>query len=51
MCDHCGQPLEDDRVGGLHPACFAERVPGDALATVLGGAVHALGLLMLVWGA
>jgi hypothetical protein len=50
-CADCGRVLDGPDLDGLHPECFAGRVPRDAAHLVLGGAVRLLGPLLAVWGA
>jgi hypothetical protein len=49
-CAACGTALDHTALDGLHPACFAERVPRDAAVAVLGGLVKLFGPLLAVWG-
>jgi hypothetical protein len=49
-CVDCGLALDGPELDGLHPQCFASRIPRDAAQMVLGGAVQMLGPLLAVWG-
>src|SRR3954463_608439 len=50
-CADCGVALDGPELGGLHPECFASRVPRDAAQLLLGGAVQLLRPLLAGLGA
>jgi|tagenome__1003787_1003787.scaffolds.fasta_scaffold20905019_2 hypothetical protein len=56
-CTLCRLPLDGPRLtdprsgAGLHPACFAERLPGDAAVALLSAAALFLLPFVRVWSA
>ena len=51
LCPICGGAVEGPRLDDCHPACIAERVPGDALAALIAAGLLLLGPLIVIWAA
>jgi hypothetical protein len=50
-CPLCDRPLDADEPSGLefHPACWAQRAPGDALVAVVAALALMLAPAIVVW--
>jgi hypothetical protein len=57
ICTICDGVVDGPRLndvetgGGCHPACFAERVPEDAIIALIAAGLLALAPLIVVWAA
>lgn len=48
-CGICAHPLGESSMAGMHPECFAERLPRDAGVAAIGVLVHVLAPVLFVW--
>ena len=49
VCAICDGVLEGSRLGDVHPACLADRVPEDAVAALIAAGLLVLAPLIIVW--